>query len=262
MLAHVLLLSIAGHAWAAHLRNVTKPNQHSQGMSFFQQKPPCQCVANDPEWKTSVSKLLAEKREPKCIFIDLGAADGNTLEKFLEDGYGPVKNCPSGTWEAYLVEANPLFSDKLKALEIKYPGQVHAFADTAAFTCEAETSFFIDTDPKHNHWGSSLSEDAEDVVKSGKKKVTVPMINVVQLIAETVTPADWVMLKVDIEGAEYNVLPCLAQWKDASLIDRMYLEEHWWFKSITEADKEEMNASKSKLVSMHVDIPKYYSETF
>eukprot|EP00438_Fugacium_kawagutii_P006640 Skav235739 [mRNA] locus=scaffold1686:178517:179823:- [translate_table: standard] len=43
------------------------------------------------------------------------------------------------------------------------------------------------------------------------------------------------MLKVDIEGAEYNLLPCLAQFKDAGLIDRMYLEEHWWFPSITAA---------------------------
>lgn len=262
MLVHVFLWCLAGQAAAAHLRNVTKPNERAQGISFFQKQPPCQCVANDPEWQKSTAKLLAEKREPKCIFIDLGAADGNTLEKFLSNGYGPVKNCPSSTWEAYLVEANPMFSEKLKALEKKYPGQVHAFADTAAFTCEAQTSFFIDTDASHNHWGSSLNENAPDALKSGKKKVTVPMINVVQLVAETVTPQDWVMLKIDIEGAEYNVLPCLSEWKEANLIDRMYLEEHWWFSSITEADKATMESSKKKLMSMHVDIPKYYSETF
>ena len=43
------------------------------------------------------------------------------------------------------------------------------------------------------------------------------------------------MLKVDIEGAEYNLIPCLAQFTDAGMVDRMYLEEHWWFPSITAA---------------------------
>ena len=35
-------------------------------------------VANNPNWKKTA------RTEPKCIFIDLGAADGNTFAKFLE----------------------------------------------------------------------------------------------------------------------------------------------------------------------------------
>ena len=35
-------------------------------------------MANNPNWKKT------ERTEPKCIFIDLGAADGNTFSKFLE----------------------------------------------------------------------------------------------------------------------------------------------------------------------------------
>ena len=35
-------------------------------------------VANNPSWKKTA------RTEPKCIFIDLGAADGNTFAKFLE----------------------------------------------------------------------------------------------------------------------------------------------------------------------------------
>eukprot|EP00913_Durusdinium_trenchii_P012236 g11489.t1 len=80
-------------------------------------------------------------------------------------------------------------------------------------------------------------------------------------IAESVRPEDWVMLKVDIEGAEYNLLPCLAQFKDAGLIDRMYLEEHWWFPSVTEQSKSALAQSKKQLLAKHVDIPQYYSET-
>lgn len=235
---------------AVVLRNVS-------AMTAAWQEPPCECVANDAKWKKTA------QRPPKCIFIDLGAADGNTLAKFLEDGYGEVKNCPSNTWEAYLVEANPQFAEVLNATEKKYPaGQVHALTSTAAFTCQGETSFFIDTDPANNHWGSSMSSSSPDAIKSGKVKVTVPTVNVIQLIAENVLPEDWVMLKVDIEGAEYELLPCLAQFKEAGLIDRMFLEEHWWFKTGSSTTPEQMQAAKEKLQAMHVDIPLYYSGTF
>jgi FkbM family methyltransferase len=216
-------------------------------------QPPCQCIANDPAWVRST------RTTPKCIFIDLGAADGNTFQDFLQNKYGPVSNCPSGDWEAFLVEANPQFDAPLKLLEQQYAGQVHALASTAAFTCEGQTSFYIDTDPTHNHWGSSMNTNSPDVVKSGKQQVTVPTTNVIQLIAEHVLPGDWVMLKVDVEGAEYELVPCLAEYKDAGLIDRMYLEEHWWFKTDTQTTPEMMAAAKAKLQSMHVDIPQYYS---
>mmetsp|Transcript_128505 Transcript_128505/g.181254 ORF Transcript_128505/g.181254 Transcript_128505/m.181254 type:complete len:258 (-) Transcript_128505:53-826(-) len=251
-----LTLVVAGSA--ANLRsNVTHSAVHQvSSLSFYQEEPQCQCMANNVAWKKS------DRSEAKCIFIDLGAADGNTFAKFIENDYGPVKNCPNGgKWEAFLVEANPQFTKELKALEENFPGQVHSLAEHAAFSCEGTTSFFIDVDASHNHWGSSLFSDAPDAVKSGKVKVTVPMVNIIQLIAENVRPDDWVMLKVDIEGAEYNLLPCLAQFKDAGLIDRMYLEEHWWFPSITESSKATLAESKKQLAAMHVDMPKYYSDS-
>ncbi|CAE7661720.1 unnamed protein product [Symbiodinium pilosum] len=255
MFAALVFLALTAHA--AHLRsNVSYADVRAAGTrSLYQADPQCQCVANNPNWKKT------ERTEPKCIFIDLGAADGNTFSKFLEDDYGSVKGCPSGKWEAFLLEANPQFTKELNALQENFPGQVHSLAEHAAFSCEGTTSFFIDKDATHNHWGSSMMSDAPDAVKSGDVKVTVPMINVVQLIAENVRPDDWVMLKVDIEGAEYNLIPCLAEFADAGLVDRMYLEEHWWFPSITEAAKSALAKGKQQLQQKHVDIPAYYSHT-
>eukprot|EP00933_Yihiella_yeosuensis_P068093 TRINITY_DN733_c0_g1_i1.p1 TRINITY_DN733_c0_g1~~TRINITY_DN733_c0_g1_i1.p1 ORF type:complete len:260 (+),score=67.94 TRINITY_DN733_c0_g1_i1:138-917(+) len=221
--------------------------------------PPCTCVANDASWKKT------SRTEPKCIFIDLGAADGNTFDEFIADDYGPVENCPSGgKWEALLVEANPIFSKKLKAIEKNMgggKGTVRSYPDTAAYSCNGQTSFFIDVDKTHNYWGSSMSDSAPDAVKSGKRKVTVPTINVNQLVYENTIPGDYVILKVDIESAEYDVVPCLAQFKDASLVDRMELEEHTWFPSVTSEMKAKMAQAKQKLVGMNVQIPAYFSNT-
>jgi len=260
-----LLLGLAG---AAKLRkpvqvvNATEVHSLAAGFSTGSYEhrslaaPACQCLANDPSWAATA------RTTPKCIFVDLGAADGNTFQEFLNNHYGPIANCPGGQWEAYLVEANPHFDAPLQALATQYPGQVHVMSSTAAYSCVAEVSFFIDTDPTHNHWGSSMSDAAPDAVKSCKQKVTVPTTNVIQLIAQNVIPADWVMLKVDIEGAEYEFVPCLSNFLHANLIDRMYLEEHTWFDSVSANGPVQMAEPKQKLQAAGVDIPAYFTQTF
>ena len=36
------------------------------------------------------------------------------------------------------------------------------------------------------------------------------------------------------QGAEYEVMPCLAELKDAEMIDQIFLEEHTWFPDRTD----------------------------
>ena len=183
----VLLASFALCGVATHLRSNSSATAQATSTTGLR-KPGCSCEANNPSWKRT------SRTQAKCIFIDLGAADGNTFDSFLADGYGPVSNCPhGGDWEAILVEANPIFSKKLKALETNMAGKVHSMATTAAYSCQTTTTFSIDADPSHNYWASSLDE------KVGEKEVTVPTINVNKLIAESVLPDDWVILKIDIE---------------------------------------------------------------
>lgn len=213
--------------------------------------PACACMANNPAWNPT------KRTVPKCVFIDLGANNGNTFRDFLNNKYDPIENCPSGQWEAYLVEANPRWDVPLQQLAAQYKGNVHVMSSTAAYTCVGQTSFYIDTDPTLQHSKSSMSD-----VESGPQQVqdtqliTVPTINVVQLIAENVSPADWVMLKMDIQGAEYDIMPCLAASASATLVDRIYMEEHYCsvFKGFKNG-KAEMEEAKKKLWLKGVDIP-------
>lgn len=98
---------------------------------------PCSCEASNAEWKAP------NRTRTHCVFIDLGAANGNTFDTFLQNGYGPVKNCPNGEWEAILVEANPLFNVALHKIAETYHG-VTTKTSTAAYMCEATTSFYLD----------------------------------------------------------------------------------------------------------------------
>jgi FkbM family methyltransferase len=217
---------------------------------------PCQCVASNPAWQACARTV------PRCVFIDLGAADGNSFNHFMNNGYGDVGGCPSGQWSSVLVEANPRFNSQLAAIGAQHVGQLTVMSSTAAYMCEAQTSFFLDTvNTEKNFWGSSMSNSHPDVKRSGQQKVTVPTMNLNRILYEQTIPGDWVMVKMDIEGSEYDVLPCVAQSPAASLVDRLYLEQHdasWGMAGTTPA---QMEAAKNELRHKGVDIPDYFSYT-
>eukprot|EP00929_Paragymnodinium_shiwhaense_P113396 TRINITY_DN81689_c0_g1_i1.p1 TRINITY_DN81689_c0_g1~~TRINITY_DN81689_c0_g1_i1.p1 ORF type:complete len:301 (-),score=51.90 TRINITY_DN81689_c0_g1_i1:121-969(-) len=232
-------------------------SQGSSNATGSTKTQPCQCVPQDAAWVQGPQRAV-----PKCVFIDLGAADGNTFQKFMTNGYGPLQNCPSGDWEAWLVEANPRFQAQLDALQAQYPGKVHSLANHAAYDCEAQTTFYLDLqNHAQNYWGSSMSDKHPDVQKSGLTRVTVPTININRLIMENTIPGDYVILKHDIEGSEWDTIPCLSQSPARLKTDRILLEIHpmdWQLGSTTQA---EFDAATAALKAGGTDIPPYFSHT-
>jgi FkbM family methyltransferase len=223
-------------------------------------KLPCFCETSNPSWKRST------RTAPKCLFIDLGAADGNSFGEFMSGKFGPVENCPSGgQWEAILVEANPRFTENLQEVQKKYQkdkhGVVDALPSTAAFMCQGWTSFYLDTSTgaeQNNYWASSMSADSN----AGKEqRVEVPTVNLNRILYEMAIPADWVMVKMDIEGSEWDMIPCLAQAESASLMDRLYVEVHPNTWGLTGTDQAELEAAEARLRRRGVDIPPYFSQT-
>lgn len=249
-----------GHATEhEHLQKKVERIQHlAFRMHRNRDTEPCSCQASGSEW------VRPAPREPRCLFIDLGAADGNTFQNFINDGYGPVQNCPSnGAYEAILVEANPIFSDRLIDVQKSHAGNVRVMPSTAAYMCEGTTSFYLDTvDAQENFWGSSLSSNTNDVKRSGQQEVSVPMVNVARLILENALPEDYVIVKMDIEGAEWDIVPCMAKSEDAAhLIDALYIERHPQEWSLVGTDEASYHNAIQGLNQLGVGTPEYDSPT-
>jgi len=223
------------------------------------QARPCQCKASDASW------VLSNRTEPKCIFVDLGAADGNTFAQFLANDYGKLDSiCPGGAenWEAILVEANPKFAGNMTALERLHPGKVRAFAKTAAYDCEAQIPFYLDlVNDAHNNWGSSIFANHPDVIRSGRTTVSIPTVNVNRVLAETAIEGDVVLVKIDIEGAEWDIFPCMAQSEAIGKINTVFIEIHPVRWSAQRTSEEEMREAIRRVVSKGVKIPAYRSPT-
>lgn len=131
-------------------------------------------------------------------------------------------------WEAYAFEANPVFNDVLKTTKEKVEKKhsIQMFNETAAWTNDGTISFYLDTVNEDRHfWGSSLIGNHPDVVRSGKKNVTVKCVDIARIIRQY-SADDFIVVKMDIEGAEYDLLLDFVVKDVYKLIDYMAVEFH------------------------------------
>lgn len=178
---------------------------------------PCRCQPSSNSWAAPTS------RKPKCIFIDLGANDGETYKVFLGTSSKWTFKYDLGSFspadcDAYLVEANPAYRD---ALEQFRSDHVHPLVQVASYMCDKpDETFHVAA----NTAGSSLN--ASHVDSSNSVPVSVEIQNLMRFLTEKTLPDDKVIVKMDIEGAEYDIVPCLAHSPAAQLIDVLYVEDH------------------------------------
>lgn len=218
--------------------------------SHLDRYQPCQCMAHSPSWQPPL------RTASKCVFIDLGAGDGSGLKSFLGGGYGSMSACPGGDWEAYLVEANPLFTPALAHLEKTYQGKVHSRSSAAAYSCEANATFYVDVENRATNYGSSsMSKVPLRVKKSVPQETVVPTVNLMRLLYEETLPSDRVIVKMDIGGSEWDVVPCLSRSMDAKLIDRLFLNQHSQTWQLGHTTAVQMKRAKAALKSIGVDMP-------
>ncbi len=100
------------------------------------------------------------------------------------------------------------------------------YNSTASWIYDGFIEFYLDTvNLKNNFYGSSLELNHPDVVKSGNKKVKIPCKNIAAILKKY-KKSDFLVLKVDIEGSEYEMLVHLLKENVLDLIDLMPIEYH------------------------------------
>lgn len=115
----------------------------------------------------------------------------------------------------YGVEGNPVFSSRLKDIEIQVMNMdprpvrhAHFLTEHIGTNVDGPSVLYLDTfNTEDNFWGSSIYQSHWDVEKSGKNTGTRVMgITLTTLLKKTVKRGGHVIVKIDIEGAEYVLL--------------------------------------------------------
>jgi len=156
---------------------------------------------------------LGSQLRRKKLFIDCGGYDGCSVIKFLMSNPG---------YDVISFEANPELWKYYSGLPTTLIGKaVHKFDGEVEFTIDP-----FDGD------GSSLVKEKEiDFYKKIKNedcpKITVPCIDLSSFIKEQSRLYDHLVLKLDVEGAEYEILEKMLADKTINYISKLYAEFHW-----------------------------------
>ena len=163
------------------------------------------------------------------LLYDLGAHWGESIKMFRKKLKNPKE------WDVISVEASTLNVDKLSenaSYEANYFNEITIF-NAFVYNEEKEIEFFEYKDEFHSA-GSTYSKTKFDL--NSKKKpeyenlphnvLNPDIFNIVESYKKNLDKYDEIIIKMDIEGAEYDILPSLIEVLDNSKTKQFYIEFH------------------------------------
>lgn len=163
--------------------------------------------------------------------------------------------------EIFLFEANPVFNSALVNAKEKYGPQgiqVNIFPSTVVDVKDGTRTFYLDNvNDEHDYWGSSTYANHPDAVKSGSNGTELTAVNISRWLLMNTLPRDFVVVKMDIEGAEYDIIPHMAEMGVWSVVDHLLIEWHDGLPS--EAAKLKATAALELLKEKGISCPEYDS---
>jgi FkbM family methyltransferase len=159
------------------------------------------------------------------IFLDCGTHFGQGLNAIS------TNRGMDNTWEIMSWEANPITFASFNKTAFRKDLNITFFNQAISINNE-KTVLNIETTKEgySTGWGSSIIEldKWDSPLHSGtfKEKVLVDSIDFSSFILQHFTKDDVIILKLDIEGSEYNVLEKMIADSSLDLISEMYVEWH------------------------------------
>jgi FkbM family methyltransferase len=171
-----------------------------------------------------VRKVRASDRD-KGLFIDCGSNVGQGFEEF--ERWFPLKY-----YDFVIIEPNPRCWEALRSLVASRTGNIE-LVTAAASTVEGEAAFFGSADDYLGRAsvGGSLSKHHNNVFHQPDPghPITVRTFSLADLVRRKAQHYSSVVMKLDIEGAECDVLEDMLAKDAVSVLDAIYIEFHSGF---------------------------------
>lgn len=195
-------------------------------------------------------------RQKKFIYIDLGSNNGDSILSFFRfkprfpelfggnltyENFGP--EATKAKWSIYGFEANPIFDYELEQTVSIFKKhtrhKIKVFKHTAAWTYDGMITFYIENVTGFG-LGSSLDKKHPDVIKSQSTGIQVISRDIASMI-KNFDLSDFIVIKIDIEGAEYDLIMDFIKKDAIRWVDHFAIEFH---KNLNKIDSLEMNLNK------------------
>lgn len=166
------------------------------------------------------------------IYIDCGGWNGTTTKKYLNKDF-----------KIFVYEPNFNFNNYYKGLPI-------TLFNKAVWIYNGEIDFYIGT--MYGGQGSTLFKDKTTSNIKTAKPIKVPCIDFSKWILDTFKIDDYIIIKMNIEGAEYPVLNKMISDGSINYIDKLIVAFH--SHKITSIRKEEHDKLIEKLKGINMEV--------
>jgi len=144
------------------------------------------------------------------VFVDLGAMDGSSTQFFRRHYPG------ANEFEYYLFEPLPANIKKLNRLDNV------TVMPYAAWWYNGVKKLYTGLPES-----GSLFQEKRSGNLDGKKFINVQCFDFSSWLYDTFTKKDYIILKMNVEGAEYQIIKSLVYSKHIKLINKLYVQWHW-----------------------------------
>ena len=153
----------------------------------------------------------------KTIFIDGGARIGESLDLYVRH-QPKLLGC-----EIHLFECNPSHQHTLHNLTNQYPNYNIFIHEMALWNMTGEQNFYFSID----QWGDLGC--TLDKTKRERLDLNSPLVVKTTQLSEFLKnfdKTDYIIIKLDIEGAEWEVVSDLINSEQILMVDELYVEWH------------------------------------
>jgi FkbM family methyltransferase len=126
-------------------------------------------------------------------------------------------------YEYFLFEPLPLFKGIGKRLATKFPNVSITYSTKAIWTENGKMNFYLST---RSNKGSSLCKNKVSGRMDHDNPITVETLDFSKWIEQNFSKDDYIVIKMDIEGAEYEVIPKMIEDKTIDYVNEMMVEFH------------------------------------
>lgn len=161
------------------------------------------------------------RRRPRKVFVDCGSNTCKVLSERIERGTET---------EFFAFEPQPELASCVEEVRRRYPGTPIHFCDKAVWVHGGTMDFYLATEWGPNHRGGSTL--LEGHVKNAAKvdysrPIAVGCIDFSRWIRRNFSRRDHLVVKMDIEGAEYPVLEKMVADGTIDYVAELIVEFHW-----------------------------------
>jgi FkbM family methyltransferase len=176
------------------------------------------------------------------LFVDCGGHDGCSVRRFISEFD------PKARFDMVSFEPNESFRQRFA----DFPR--HHLVQAAVHDREGAQQFYLD---REDGDGSTLFRDKLTSETGGYGEldtahpVTVLTIDLSKWLLENTRPSDYVILKLDVEGAEYDILEKMIRDGSLDRVRHLFIEWHWNKVAIP---RERHDAVRQELAARHLHV--------